>query len=149
LTLQEIPADQHASERQKCLVHICSFFIPQAKTTELVHPREGAFHDPAPSSQTAAVFRIAHCEQRQDVAGTQSTTDVLCVVCPVPQYAIRATARPTPQSVRAYYESGKMPIVVSGDDTNQVTFDLTVVDAPPPPPPARATMTMISGNIKK
>ncbi len=33
------------------------------------------------------------------MAGTQSTTDVLCVVCPVPQCAIRATARPTPQSL--------------------------------------------------
>ena len=65
-------------------MHICSFFIPQAKTTELVHPREGAFHDPAPSSQTAAMFHIAHCEERQDVAGTQNTTDFLRIVGPVP-----------------------------------------------------------------
>ncbi len=80
-------------------MHICSFFIPHTKTTELVHPREGSFHDPAPSSQTAAVFRIAPCEERQDVAGTQNTTDFLRVVGPVPQYAIGATTRPTTRSL--------------------------------------------------
>jgi hypothetical protein len=42
-------------------VHICSLLIPQAKTAELVRPREGTFYDPAPSSQTAtvSVLRIA------------------------------------------------------------------------------------------
>jgi pimeloyl-ACP methyl ester carboxylesterase len=54
-------------------VHICSLLIPQAKTTELVQPCEGTFYDPAPSSQTAAVFRIASCEQRRDVTCSQST----------------------------------------------------------------------------
>jgi hypothetical protein len=54
------------------------------------------------------------------------------------------------KSARAYYASGKMPIVVSGDNTNQVTFDLTVLDAPPPPAPiAGATMTVVSGNGQK
>jgi hypothetical protein len=80
-------------------VHIRSFLIPQAKATELVHPREGAFHDPAPSAQTAPVFRIAHCEERQDVASTQSTADFLRVIGPVSQYAIRAKPRPTTQAL--------------------------------------------------
>ena len=76
-------------------MHICSFLIPEAKTTELVQLREGTFYDPAPSSQTAAVFRIGHCEQRRDVTCTQSTADFLCVVGPISQYAIGTTARPT------------------------------------------------------
>ena len=79
-------------------MNICPFFTPKAKTAELVQPREGAFYDPAPSSQTAAVFNLAHREQRQDLAGAQSKTDVLRVVGPVPQYAIGATARPTTRS---------------------------------------------------
>ena len=81
-------------------MHICSFLIPQAKTTELVQPREGTFYDPAPTSQTAAVFRIAHCEQRRDVTCTKSTADFLCVVGPIFQYAIGATARPTTQALQ-------------------------------------------------
>jgi len=80
-------------------MHICSFFISQAQTAELADPRERTFHDPAPPSQAAAVFGIAHCKEWQDVAGTQSTTDVLRVVGPVPQYAIRATTRATTQSL--------------------------------------------------
>src|ERR1700747_3341530 len=81
-------------------MHICSFLIPQTKTTELVQPREGTFYDPAPSSQTAAVFRIAHCHQRQDVTCTQSTADFLCVVGSISQYAIGTTARPTTQALQ-------------------------------------------------
>jgi hypothetical protein len=51
------------------------------------------------------------------------------------------------KSASAYYASGKMPITAAGDNTNTVTFDLTVTDAPPPPPPtAGATMTLVSGD---
>ena len=76
-------------------MHICSSLIAQAKTTELVQPREGTFYDPAPTSQTAAVLRITHCEQRRDVTCTKSAADFLSVVGPISQYAIGATARPT------------------------------------------------------
>jgi hypothetical protein len=76
-------------------VHICSSLIAQAKTTELVQAREGTFYDPAPTSQTAAVLRITHCEQRRDVTCTKSAADFLSVVGPISQYAIGATARPT------------------------------------------------------
>src|SRR5215467_10924320 len=42
----------HASERNavcidECCVSICSLFIPHAKTTELIQPCEGTFHNPA------------------------------------------------------------------------------------------------------
>ena len=76
-------------------MHICPFLIANAKTAKLIQPCEGAFHDPAPSPQPATVFRIALCEQVPDVAGAQSTADGLRVVGPVPQHAVRATARPT------------------------------------------------------
>ena len=77
-------------------------FIPHAKTTELVQPSEGAFDDPAPSSQPAAMFRIAHSEQRQDVASTQSLTDFLCVVGPITQYAIRAATWSATKSLKRW-----------------------------------------------
>jgi hypothetical protein len=73
-------------------VHVRSFLIPQTKATELVQPREGTFYDPAPSSQTAAVFRIAPSEYRRDVTCTESTADFLCVVGPISQYAIGTRA---------------------------------------------------------
>ena len=53
------------SERTRAIEAPCAyllFSVPQAKTTEPVQPREGTFYDPAPSSQTAAVFRTPHCE---------------------------------------------------------------------------------------
>jgi len=56
-------------------VHICSFLIPQAKTTELVQPREGTFYVVGPISQyaigatarptTQALQRRNGIEQRQ------------------------------------------------------------------------------------
>ena len=76
-------------------MYICSLFVPHAKTTELIQPREGTFYDPAPLSQPATVLRVAHCEQRMDAAATQGTTDLLRVVRPVPEDTSRPAARPT------------------------------------------------------
>jgi hypothetical protein len=51
---------------------------------------------PRPSAVSPARCRVLYCAlQRQDVAGAQSTADVLRVVGPITQYAVRATARPT------------------------------------------------------
>src|SRR5207249_4352505 len=33
------------------------------------------------------MFRIAHCESGQDLAGTQGTANVLSIVCPISQHA--------------------------------------------------------------
>jgi len=76
-------------------VHIWPFLIPHAETAKLIQPCEGTFHNPAPSPQPATMFRIAHCEPGQDLAATQSTANTLGIVGPVPQHAVRATARPT------------------------------------------------------
>jgi hypothetical protein len=54
------------------------------------------------------------------------------------------------KSVVAYYASGKMPITVAADNTNQVVFDLTVLDAAAAPAPiAGAKMAIVSGNNQK
>ena len=76
-------------------MHICPFLIPHPETAELIQPCERTFHDPPSLPQPATMFRIAPCEQGQDVAGAQSPAEVLRVVDPVPYHRIRATARPT------------------------------------------------------
>lgn len=45
------------------------------------------------------MIRITHCDQGQDVTGAKSMADVLRVVGPVPQDAVRAIARPTTRSL--------------------------------------------------
>jgi hypothetical protein len=81
-------------------VHICPLLVPHAKAAELVQPCECTFHNPAPSSQAATMFRIAHREEGQSVTGTQSTADFLRVVGSVPEHAVRTTARPTTWSLK-------------------------------------------------
>lgn len=88
---QAPPADEDAGQRQKRRVYICSFFIAHAKTTELIQPREGTFHEPQP----ATVLGIAHCEQRQNTAATQRATDLLRIVGPLSEDTSRAATRPT------------------------------------------------------
>lgn len=56
----------------------------------------------------------------------------------------------TLSGARGDYQSGKMPVTVSGDNTNEAVFDLTVLDAlPPPAAVAGATMTIVSGDGQK
>lgn len=80
-------------------MYICPFLIPHAQTAKLIQPCEGAFHNPALSPEDATMIRITHCEQGQDVTGAKSIADVLRVVGPVPQDAVRAIARPTTRSL--------------------------------------------------
>ncbi len=47
---------------------VSAFSVSYAQATKLIQPGEGPFHNPPPSSQPAAVFRIANGQQRQDVA---------------------------------------------------------------------------------
>jgi hypothetical protein len=53
------------------------------------------------------------------------------------------------KSVYAYYATGKLPILVTAKDCNQVIFDLTVTDPPPIPAIAGATMEITAGNNQK
>jgi hypothetical protein len=53
------------------------------------------------------------------------------------------------KSVYAYYATGKLPILVTAQDCNQVVFDLTVTDPPAIPAIAGATMEITAGNNQK
>jgi hypothetical protein len=92
--LQSVPADQNTGKRQKCCVYVYSFLIPDAKTTKLIQPCEGAFHNPAPASQPTTMRGVAHCKQRQDTTGTYSAPDLLGIVSPVTHQEIWATTGP-------------------------------------------------------
>ena len=89
IRLQEVPADQGTPEGQKCLMDVSTFFVPHAQATKLIQPRKGSFHDPPPSSQTAAVFSVALRKKRHDVSATQTLADRLSVITTVAHHAIR------------------------------------------------------------
>lgn len=72
---------------------VSTFFVSHAQATKLIQPGEGPFHHPPPSSQTATVFRIAHGQQGQDVAGTKPSPELLCVIGTVTQHAVWTTPR--------------------------------------------------------
>jgi hypothetical protein len=76
-------------------MYICSLFITHTKATELIQPCEGAFHNPTPTSQPTAMPYVAHCKQGKDAPVTHSVTDVLRVISPVCQHAVRTAARPS------------------------------------------------------
>jgi hypothetical protein len=53
LTAIDAAVVSNRSGHQKCpRVYICSLFVPHAKTTELIQPCEGAFHNPSASLPT-------------------------------------------------------------------------------------------------
>jgi len=72
---------------------VSTFFVSYAQATKLIQPREGPFHNPPPSSRTAAVFRIAHGQQGQDVAGTKPSPELLGVIGTVTQHTLWTTLR--------------------------------------------------------
>jgi hypothetical protein len=72
---------------------VSTFFVSYAQATKLIQPGEGPFHDPPPSSQTAAVFRIADSQQGQDVAGTKPSPKLLRVISTLTQHAVWTTPR--------------------------------------------------------
>ena len=71
-----------------------AFFVAHTQSSELIQPREGPFHHPAPSPQPAAVFGITHGEQGQDAALPQTSTDCLRIITAIAQHAIGTVARP-------------------------------------------------------
>ena len=54
---------------------ICPFFVPHAQSPELIQPGKGSLYHPAPSAQSTAVFGVAHREERDDAALTQTSSD--------------------------------------------------------------------------
>jgi hypothetical protein len=95
-------------------------FVTHAHSPELIQPSEGPFDHPSPSPPSAAMFGVALCKKRDDVAGTQTLADCLSVITTVPEYAIRtmAWAPRSPckdgmasTSARAGYESLRLAAV--------------------------------------
>jgi hypothetical protein len=80
---QGIPADESASKGQECLVDVGPLFVSDAQAAKLIQPSERPFHHPSPLAQSTAVFSVAFCEARYDVAGTKSSPDCLRVITTV------------------------------------------------------------------
>ncbi len=60
-----------------------TFLVTNTQSAKLVQPGKGAFHNPPPSTQSAAMLRVAHCEQWQNASVAQALPDRFCVVSTV------------------------------------------------------------------
>ena len=69
--------------------------VADTEASKLIEPGKCPLDDPAPSSQTAAVQRAAHRQQRQDAASSQPGSDCLRIVAPVSHHTIWAMPRPS------------------------------------------------------
>ena len=68
-------------------------FVANAQSSELIQPCEGPFHDPAPSTQPAAVFGVALRKKGDDASVTQTLPDPFGIITTVAHHAIRTMAR--------------------------------------------------------
>ena len=92
--LQEVPADQSASQRQECLVDVGSLFIAHAQAAKLIKPRKSPFNYPAMPTQDTAMFSVSLREQGPDPSNSQTLPDRFRVITTVANHAIRSIARP-------------------------------------------------------
>ena len=65
---EDVPADEGATEFEKCFVNVGAMFEANTKTTEVVKPRMSTFDNPAEFAQTAAVLGPALGNHRVDAA---------------------------------------------------------------------------------
>jgi hypothetical protein len=77
---QKVPAEEGTRQGEKRLVYVSPLFIANAQPPELIQPSEGPLDYPALSAQPAAMFGVALGKKRDDVAGTQTSPDCLCVI---------------------------------------------------------------------
>ena len=75
MPFENVPAEERASQGQKRLMDVSPLLIPNAQAAELVQPGESPLYDPSPSAEAATVLGVAHREQRQDAASTQTLPD--------------------------------------------------------------------------
>ena len=74
-------------------MNVRPLFVAHAQAPELIQPGEGSLHHPSPSAQSAAMFRVALRQKRDDASITQTLPDRLRVVTTVAQHAVRTMAR--------------------------------------------------------
>ena len=75
-------------------------FIANSYSPELKEPCESAFHYPSPPAQSGTVRRVAHRQQRHDVARSQTLPDRLCIITPVAQHTVRTMTWPSSLSLQ-------------------------------------------------
>jgi hypothetical protein len=88
-----MPTDQGAPQRQEGFVDVGPLIVPHAEAPKLIQPGKCALHYPAPPSQPTAMLRSADGHQRENVAGSQTLPDRLCVIRAVAEHAAGATPR--------------------------------------------------------
>jgi hypothetical protein len=64
-------------------VKVRSFFVTNSQAPKLIQPSEGSLHHPAPSTQSATVFRITLREKRDDASVTQTLPDRFGIIATV------------------------------------------------------------------
>ena len=77
-----------------------SLLVADPQSAKLVQPGKGPFHDPSPSAQSAAVFSVAHREQRQNASVTQALPDRFRVIPAVAEHIIRSMAWAPPDALQ-------------------------------------------------
>jgi hypothetical protein len=83
MPLENVPAEESASQGKERLVNVGALFVANTQTPELIHPSEGPFNDPPPSAQSATMFGVAFREPWHDAAGTQTLADCFRVITAV------------------------------------------------------------------
>src|SRR5215831_6139711 len=87
-----MPTDQRTSQREKGLVDVGAFVVPDAQTTELIEPGKRSLYDPTPPPQATAMLRTPHRQHRQNVAGPQAVPDRHRIIAAIAEH----TDRPAP-----------------------------------------------------
>jgi hypothetical protein len=83
-------------------VDVSPLFIADTQPAELIHPGEGAFYDPAPSAQSAAMLGVPLGQEGLNMPFAQTLPDRLGVITAVAQHAIRSMAWTSPHSLQRW-----------------------------------------------
>jgi len=70
-------------------VNVSAFLVTNTQSAKLVQPCKGSFHNPSPSTQSAAMLGVALCEQWQNAPVTQALPNRFRVVATVAEHIIR------------------------------------------------------------
>lgn len=80
------------TEREKSVMDICAFLVPNAQPPMLVKPGDGSLDLPAKGSESTSMFGIAACDERAHLAFKQLISMRIGIVRAVGKYAMRPAA---------------------------------------------------------